>query len=116
MRMLLLEDDDRVARGIVRITTAMGHEAVWVRSIIESKRALSEQSFDVILADVGLDDGESGLDLLDFARNAFPNIRRALTSGAIHPPDFIVDPPMQVFLGKPFGRAELAELLKGPGT
>jgi DNA-binding response OmpR family regulator len=112
MRMLLLEDDERVARGIVRITLALGHEAVWTRTLAESRKVLQELPIDVILADVGLDEGESGLDLLDHARTTYPHIRRALTSGAIRPAGFVVNPPTQVFLNKPFGRAELVTLLQ----
>jgi DNA-binding response OmpR family regulator len=113
MRMMLLEDDDRVARGIVRITVALGHEAVHCRTIDCAKRAMQEQPFDLILADLGLGQGECGLDLLHWARERFPGVRRVLASGAVYPTGFAIEPPMQVFLRKPFGRAELVEVLAG---
>jgi hypothetical protein len=111
--MLLLEDDDRVARGIVRITATLGHEAVHTRNIDDAKSALQAQSFGLILADLGLGNGESGIDLLRWARSSVPEVRRVLTSGAIKPADYPIDPPMQVFLHKPFGRSELANVLAG---
>lgn len=113
MRMLLLEDDERVARGILRITTTLGHEAVHARKVEEAKNALRTRSFAVIFADLGLAEGESGIDLLRWARGAFPEVRRVLTSGAVRPRDFEIQPPMQLFLPKPFGRTELALVLGG---
>jgi DNA-binding response OmpR family regulator len=112
MRLLLLEDDERVARGVVRIAEALGHFAVHARSVPEAKGALQSQAFDIVISDLGLEGGESGLDLLNWARFEYPEIRRVLTSGAIFPADYTVDPPRQEFLHKPFGRAELTALLR----
>ncbi len=111
MRMLLLEDDERVARGVVRITTTLGHEAVHTKTVQEAQTALRAHVFDLILADLGLGSGESGIDLLAWARKECPQVRRVLTSGALRPTDYALEPPQQSFLHKPFGRKELVELL-----
>jgi len=110
-RLLLLEDDERVARGIGRITATLGHEAVHSPTVTGAKQALQTEHFDLIIADLGLENGESGLDFLNWARAEFPHVRRVLTSGAMQPAEYPVEPPLQLFLHKPFGKTELAEIL-----
>lgn len=111
MKVLLLEDDDRVARGILRLVTTLGHEPLHARRLDEAKSALAAGDVALVLADEGLGEGESGIDLLEWARRNHPGIRRVLTSGASPPPGFQVVPREQTFLLKPFGKTELAQLI-----
>lgn len=60
MRILVVEDDDRVARGLV---TALRSASFEVQRVATAERALSSPPADVVLLDLGLPDAD-GIDLL----------------------------------------------------
>ena len=104
MRILVVEDDDRVARGLV---TALRAASFDVQRVATAERALSAPAADVVLLDLGLPDAD-GIDLLRrlrqrpqtaiiavTARSEERDRVRGLRAGA---DDYVV---------KPFGVAEL---------
>ncbi|WP_116244137.1 response regulator transcription factor [Nocardiopsis sp. FIRDI 009] len=104
MRILVVEDDDRVARGLV---TALRSASFDVQRVATAERALTAPPADVVLLDLGLPDAD-GIDLLRrlrerpqtaiiavTARGEERDRVRGLRSGA---DDYVV---------KPFGVAEL---------
>ncbi|ADH69902.1 MULTISPECIES: response regulator transcription factor [Nocardiopsis] len=104
MRILVVEDDDRVARGLV---TALRAASFDVQRVATAERALSAPPADVVLLDLGLPDAD-GIDLLRklrdrpqtaiiavTARSEERDRVRGLRAGA---DDYVV---------KPFGVAEL---------
>ncbi|MFE9638356.1 response regulator transcription factor [Nocardiopsis alba] len=104
MRILVVEDDDRVARGLV---TALRSASFEVQRVASAERALSAPAADVVLLDLGLPDAD-GIDLLRrlrqrpqtaiiavTARSEERDRVRGLRAGA---DDYVV---------KPFGVAEL---------
>ncbi|MFD6950291.1 DNA-binding response regulator [Nocardiopsis sp. TSRI0078] len=104
MRILVVEDDDRVARGLV---TALRSASFDVQRVATAERALSAPPADVVLLDLGLPDAD-GIDLLRrlrdrpqtaiiavTARGEERDRVRGLRAGA---DDYVV---------KPFGVAEL---------
>ncbi|MCP2257031.1 DNA-binding response regulator, OmpR family, contains REC and winged-helix (wHTH) domain [Streptoalloteichus tenebrarius] len=104
MRILVVEDDDRVARGLV---TALRHAGYDVRRVATGAAALRAAPADVVLLDLGLPDVD-GLDVLRRLRRSESTAVIAVTargeerervtglrSGA---DDYVV---------KPFGTAEL---------
>ncbi|PDP87036.1 DNA-binding response regulator [Glycomyces fuscus] len=104
MRILVVEDDDRVARGLV---TALRTASFDVQRVATAERALSAPPADVVLLDLGLPDAD-GIDLLRklrdrpqtaiiavTARSEERDRVRGLRAGA---DDYVV---------KPFGVAEL---------
>ncbi|MBY8847707.1 response regulator transcription factor [Saccharothrix longispora] len=60
MRILVVEDDDRVARGLL---TALKHAGYEVHRVGTAAAALTAPAADVVLLDLGLPDGD-GLDVL----------------------------------------------------
>ncbi|RQX15788.1 DNA-binding response regulator [Micromonospora ureilytica] len=60
MRITVIEDDDRVARGLVTVLTQAGFEVHRVSTAAEAVRAAPS---DVVLVDLGLPDGD-GLDVI----------------------------------------------------
>ncbi|MEN3304548.1 MAG: hypothetical protein V7603_750 [Micromonosporaceae bacterium] len=60
MRILVVEDDDRVARGLL---TALRHAGYEVHRVATAADAVSAPHADVVLLDLGLPDGD-GLDVL----------------------------------------------------
>jgi len=63
MRILIVEDEERVARFIEKGLRENAYTTRWARSCREATDFLSEDSYDMIILDLGLADGD-GLDLL----------------------------------------------------
>lgn len=57
VRILAVEDDDRVARGLVRALLRAGHRVVRAADVAEAYEAIAEQVPDLALVDMGLPDG-----------------------------------------------------------
>lgn len=113
MNVLLVEDDERLARAVERLAKLIGHHLVPVGDTAAARALLDAGGVSVAIADLTLGGRESGFEFLRWVREKHPHVLRVLASGALAPDEFEVDPPHQVFLPKPFGRAELEQLL-GP--
>lgn len=57
MRVLVVEDDDRVARGLVRALLREGYRVVRAADLAEAHELIAEQVPDLALVDMGLPDG-----------------------------------------------------------
>ncbi|MEQ3551818.1 response regulator transcription factor [Pseudonocardia nematodicida] len=57
MRILVVEDDDRVARGLVRALLRAGYRVVRAADVAEAHALIAEQPPDLALVDMGLPDG-----------------------------------------------------------
>ena len=66
-RILILEDHEDTANVLAQILTSLGHHADCHSTIGSAERALSEGTYDLILSDLGLPDG-NGLDFLRSVR------------------------------------------------
>lgn len=69
MNILLLEDDLAVGRALQSVLQNEGHRVLWVRMAGDAERMLAADSFDAMLLDLGLPDG-NGLELLPVLRAA----------------------------------------------
>ena len=115
MRVLVLDCNARVSRGLERTLLVLGHQVRRPTSASEARSALeADPAVDVILTAQHLDDGERGTEFLRWAEAHVPHARRVLISGTHCPLDFIEQPGMQWFQAKPFGRQELEMLLVPP--
>lgn len=108
MRILIVEDDPRVARFVEKGLQENAYATSWARCCGEAKDVLSEGEYDLIILDLGLPDGD-GLDLLRewracgfnepvlilSARDSLDDRVKGLNIGA------------DDYLPKPFGFAEL---------
>ncbi len=63
MKILVVEDQDRLGRFLQQGLTECAYTVTWVRTCAAASDALAETSYDVIVLDLGLPDGD-GLDLL----------------------------------------------------
>lgn len=61
-KILLLEDDENLSRGIAFTFEKDGYDVVSVGSIMDGKRMLEQHKIDLIILDLGLPDG-NGMDL-----------------------------------------------------
>jgi two-component system response regulator QseB/two-component system response regulator BasR len=59
----LIEDDLALGRSLQSALQDSGHEVVWVRRAADARYWVQEESFDALLLDLGLPDG-NGMDLL----------------------------------------------------
>jgi PAS domain S-box-containing protein len=82
MRVLVVEDDERVGEFSTETLRDLGHEPVLVRSGDDALKKLAQDdlSFDVVFSDVMMA-GMSGLDLAKRLRDQYPGLPVLLTSG-----------------------------------
>jgi DNA-binding response OmpR family regulator len=63
MKICLIEDNLELGRALQAALQDTGKEVTWVRNATDAKRWLDEETFDAVLLDLGLPDG-NGTDLL----------------------------------------------------
>ena len=112
MNLLLLEDDEPVARGFQRMMELLGHSVSVTAEVAHARETLEAGSFDLVFIDVGLAGGQTGLDLVRWMRSHRPSTRRVIMSGAVEL-RFALLPEVERYLRKPFGRLELEAALGG---
>ncbi len=114
MRVLLIEDDALV-RGTLAETLA--EEGIEVDGLANAEDALvllgAGQVPDVLVADIDLGAGLSGLDLASIARERHPAAEVVLISGTSPDPGQHTPERRWRFLRKPFTAAALADAIRG---
>jgi DNA-binding NtrC family response regulator len=111
-RVLLVEDDDAVARVCEQLIRDAGHDVTRAASVREAQRVMeSDRRFDLAVVDIRLPDG-SGLTLLPgfyAQRGRGPGV--IVISGYIARDDIAGIPSDVIFLEKPHGVEQLAAAL-----
>jgi DNA-binding NtrC family response regulator len=79
-RVLLVDDQPLLRSGFDRVLRMLGCRVTSVATVAQARVAMESTQFDLILSDLDLGVG-SGLDVLEYARRAHPQARRALMSG-----------------------------------
>jgi DNA-binding NtrC family response regulator len=79
-RVLIVDDDDELRRMLVEYLTMQGYSALGTRSIQQAQEALRTDTFDLVLADLRLQDG-SGLDFLRQVKQLAPKAYAILMTG-----------------------------------
>jgi DNA-binding response OmpR family regulator len=121
MRLLLIEDNDRLAHFLMKGLDAEGFAVDHVGLIDEAEAALATMRFDAILLDLGLPDGD-GMDLLKRLRAKGDTTPILVTTARSDLGDRLkgLDGGADDYLIKPFEIAELAArlraLLRRPGA
>jgi DNA-binding response OmpR family regulator len=103
---ILVVDDDESVRDIV--VTVLREAGFEVRATASGWTALSlikRKKFDLLVADIGLPDGLSGLELAQCARISRPMLKCLFISGRLRA--VTDDPERDDFVGKPFRQREL---------
>src|SRR6185437_16647961 len=71
MKVLIVEDQPRLGRFLKQGLTERSYTANWVQTCVEANNAITETSYDVVVLDLGLPDGD-GLTLLNgWRKNGF---------------------------------------------
>src|SRR5476649_529377 len=79
-RILIVDDDDALRRMLVDYLSTEGYTALGVRSVQQGVEALKTDTFDMVIADLRLEDG-SGLDLLKQLKQIAPRTFGILMTG-----------------------------------
>jgi PAS domain S-box-containing protein len=114
-RILLVEDNAEVRVAVSSQLESLGYAVVAVSSGPEALQELAvPDRFDLVLSDVVMAGGMTGLDVVRWVRVNAPGVRVVLASGY---PDAVLRSeapggPQPEILRKPFGRAELARALR----
>jgi DNA-binding response OmpR family regulator len=108
MKILIVEDQRKLGQFLKKSLTERAYTATWVQSCAEARNALCETSYDVIVLDLSLPDGD-GLDLLREWRKAEFNEPVLILSARDAVQDRIrgLDLGADDYLPKPFSLEEL---------
>jgi DNA-binding response OmpR family regulator len=72
-RILLVEDDTNLGKGLKFTLEKEGHEVTWVDSISQAENAVMSKVFDLVTLDLNLPDG-SGITLAKWSRKNYPRL------------------------------------------
>jgi two-component system response regulator QseB len=117
-RILVVEDNERLARLIADGLTAQGHVCDTVQSLGAANDALRDAPFDGVVLDLGLPDGD-GVDWLRARAGSLPAVLVLTARDALEDRIRGLDAGADDYLPKPFAMSELAArlraLLRRPG-
>lgn len=111
-RLLFVEDEDDLRLLVGEALRMLGYQVVSVADGPSAIQAMQDGSFDVVVSDVSMPHGVSGIDLAEHAARLQPQARVILASGFAR----AQLPPLPAnvnFLPKPYRIAQLAGLLRG---
>lgn len=113
MRILAVEDDPVLANGLQVGLTTYGWTVDVARTVQDALAALDCSSFDAVVLDLGLPDGD-GLEVLRFVRRREMAVAVLLLTARDSAPDRVegLDAGADDYLGKPFDLDELAARLR----
>lgn len=107
---LVVDDDEDVRSMIVDMLTSLGYKTVEASEVAAAETIIeSGTHIDLVLSDVMLPGGATGIDLNATLHKNHPDLPILLISG--YPMMGIVLPPNVTLLKKPFRKAELAQIL-----
>jgi CheY-like chemotaxis protein len=102
---LVVEDDPDVRKTISDMLTGSGFQVEAVGNGLEALAIIDEHPFDLLIADIQLPGGISGLEMTQCARVRYPALKCLFISGQRAP--VICDPELDDFMAKPFRAYEL---------
>jgi CheY-like chemotaxis protein len=111
-RLLLVEDDIGVAAVALELLEGLGLEVQAVETGAQALERLARESFDIMLSDVVMPDGMTGIELARRCAQEYPDMRVVLTSGyAGEDVDAALADAPWPFLRKPYSGDQLARIL-----
>ena len=111
LRMLAVDDEPMMTRAVVRMLKPSGHMVSVAGSGEEALEKLTEQTFDVVLSDMGMGAGMNGWELAEVVKRRWPSVRFMLATGwgAAIDPGEARSKGVQAVLSKPY---QLGDLLR----
>src|SRR5580704_6575961 len=102
---LVVEDDEGVRDTISEMLLSSGFRVRTAGTGVEALNIIDERPFDLLIADIRLPGGISGLEMTQCARLHQPSLKCLFISGQGEP--VICDPKLDDFVAKPFRDTEL---------
>jgi DNA-binding response OmpR family regulator len=102
---LVLEDDGDVRETISTLLTEAGFQVVTAATGWEAIALIEERPFDMMIADISLPGGLSGVQMTQHVRARHPGLKCLFISGRAEP--VVCDPLLDDFVAKPFRPFEL---------
>jgi CheY-like chemotaxis protein len=113
LRILAVDDEPMMTRAVVRMLKPSGHVVSVAASGEEALEKLAEQTFDVVVSDMGMGPGMNGWELAEAVERRWPNVRFLLATGwgaAIDPGEARAR-GVEAVLAKPYHPADLLRAL-----
>jgi DNA-binding response OmpR family regulator len=113
MRILLVEDEDRIASFIIKGLQAEGHTVERAATVVEGSSLALERDYDLVLLDLLLPDGH-GSEVLRALRGAKPDTPAIVLSalGEVDDKVQLLDLGADDYLTKPFSMRELSARIR----
>lgn len=102
---LVVEDDEDVRDTISGMLRDSGFQVQTAGTGLEALALIDERRFDMLVADIRLPGGISGLEMTQCARARWPALKCLFISG--HREPVVCDPELDDFVSKPFRSIEL---------
>ncbi|MGI9145305.1 MAG: ATP-binding protein [Chloroflexota bacterium] len=115
LRVLAVDDEPMMTKAVVRMLKPSGHLVSVAGSGEEALEKLVEQTFDVVVSDMGMGAGMNGWDLAEAVRTRWPDVRFLLATGwgAAMDSAEARTRGVEAVLGKPYHPVELLHALAG---
>jgi CheY-like chemotaxis protein len=112
IRILVVEDEEQLARMASLVLTQRGHEVVVAASGEEALERLQQERFQLIISDLGLGPGKNGWDVAAAVRHQSPTTRFVLVTGwgAAIDPEEARKRGVDEVIAKPYRIADLRQV------
>ena len=118
LRVLAVDDEPMMTKAVVRMLKPSGHLVSVAASGEEALEKLAEQTFDVVVSDMGMGAGMNGWELAEAVKSRWPGVRFLLATGwgaAIDPAEARAR-GVEAVLSKPYRADDLLRALAGTET
>lgn len=109
IRILVVDDEPKIIRVLKRLLTDLSYEIEYFENSVEAKKMIEQYEYSLVLSDNMMPD-VSGLDLLRFTQQLYPECQRLLLTGATESDQAIKafnDGVINRFIPKPWDNNEL---------
>lgn len=113
-KILLVEDEPSLRELVADALVDFGHEPTVAENGVVALRLLENERFEVVVTDISMPEGISGLDLAERVISMYPESKVILVSGHARAQLRGVSPGV-AFLPKPYRITQLLELLAKDG-
>jgi len=110
---LIIEDEDTVHALCSRLLHSMGHKVISAKTLLEGRRAVNTDKFDLIITDLKLPDGD-GTELIGEFGLKQPDAKILIITGSLAAEDYLKQSGIlkkAVLLKKPFQISEFSRIV-----